>query len=147
MSNVRAWPGNDIWLLSYLSIKSVQVIFAKVLSDVNVSNAPVVLASALQALLPSRRAALAFISSLPFTPSEAARWDWTDSFIPRNSRREDWQEEVEIAQLDQEIQPKVNSSDDRRRIVTQVGSVRCNRDLSNPITQYEAAVDMDRAQK
>ena len=54
---------------------------------------------------------------------------------------------MEIAQLGQEIQPKVNLSDDGRRIVTQVRSVRFNKDLSNLITQYEAAVGMDRAQK
>ena len=132
--------GSPIWLLSYLSIKGVRVVFARILSDLNVGSAAVVLASA-------PRAALVFISSLPLTPSKAGGWDWTDSFIPRNSRRENWQQEMKIAQLGQEIQPKVNLQDDGRRIVTQVRSVRFNKDLSTLITQYEAAVGMDRAQK
>ena len=139
--------GSPIWLLSYLSIKGVQVILARILSGVNVGNAPVVLASAPQVLLPSRRAALALISSLPLTPPKVGRWDWTDSFLPRNSRRENWQQEMEMAQLGHELQTKVNLSDDGRRIVTQVRSVRFKKDLSNLISRYEAAVGMDRAPK
>ena len=139
--------GSPIWLLSYLAINAIQAVVARKFSSVKIGNEPVALASAPQVVLPSRRAALAFISSLPSTPPKVDRWDWTDSFMPRNARREAWQQEVDIAQLGQEREAKVNLSDDGRRIVTQVRGVRFEKELLKSIGKYEAAVGMNCAKK
>ena len=67
-----------------------------------------------QIILLSRRAALAFISSLPITPPKVGKWDWTDAFLPRNTRRGNWQMEMIVAELDQKQESTWPLSDDGR---------------------------------
>ena len=135
--------GSPIWLISILVAYAVRVGLSKIVSKVDLGTEPIEVVRAPQIVFPARRTALAFIASLPMTPSKADKWDWVDGFLPNNERRQSWQQEMDMADLVSADEAEVNLSDDGRRIVTQVRNVRFTKKLLESIDRYEAKVGLD----
>ena len=136
--------GSPIWLTSTLAAYLIYIASPRLRKGVCLPTGNIIqLDHAPQIILPSRRAALIFISSLPISSSTAGRWDWVDPFMPANPRRQKWQQEIELANLLSSVEPKVYLTDDVRRIVSQVRAVRFDSKLVDMIAKFEENVGLN----
>lgn len=138
--------GSPIWLISIMAACGVRAGLNKMISKVDLGTELVEIVHASQVVLPARRAALAFIASLPITPPKVGKWEWVEDFMPNSTRRERWQQEMDQAALASPVEPKLNLSDDGRRIVSQVRHVRFSKELVESIDGYEAKVGISKRQ-
>ena len=137
--------GSPIWLASIVTAFTIRFALSKIHSRVDIPASDLTeVVRAPQIVLPARRSALAFISSLPVTVQKGSRWEWVDGFLPNNERRESWQQEMELSNLADPVQPNVSLSEDSRRIVNQVRDVRFDKNLVELIHRYETKVGLDK---
>lgn len=91
--------GSAIWLGCYFLMRIPPWAFAKLVKRSETmpqkdAHHTVELVQPPPAQFSGRRAALAFIATLPHT-SKAGRWDWINGFLPPDARRRQWEKETE----------------------------------------------------
>lgn len=91
--------GSAIWLCCYFIMHIPPWLFAKLIKRSETmpqkdAHHTAELVQPPPAHFSGRRAALAFIATLPHT-SKAGRWDWINGFIPPDARRRQWEKETE----------------------------------------------------
>lgn len=83
-----------IWISAYLLMLVPNSLVQKRFPESQQRNLPGFFIQAPLLGFSSRRAALGFISTLPVS-ERTNKWAWTDTFMPDNSRRREWQNELD----------------------------------------------------
>lgn len=138
--------GSPIWLASIMTAYVIRASVNKIIRKPILVTDLIETVRAPQIVLPARRTALAFIASLPITSPKVGKWEWVDNFLPNNSRRAIWQQEMDEAALASANEPKLNLSDDGRRIVSQVRRARFGKELVEVIDRYKMKVGIGEKQ-
>ncbi|KAF2654711.1 hypothetical protein K491DRAFT_716836 [Lophiostoma macrostomum CBS 122681] len=97
--NDRQALGSLIWLACYLFMLIPPAIMAYRNPDMLIGSQRAASVRLPAIHFTGRKAALAFISTLPITGFVEGRWDWMDNFLPKNQRRKDWEKVIEAADL------------------------------------------------
>lgn len=117
--------GSGIWLMAYVLLLILSRLMSSMCPDTLLRHQPTTAERLDHIVFSSRRAALAFIATLPVSP-KAGQWDWMNGFIPADERRQHWEDEMARGGLgdDRELWENISISEHSRAILREVRKAR-----------------------
>ena len=131
--------GSVVWLLCYLVLKIPPRVLMKRCPDVLLDGQSAVAERLPPMTFSGRRAALAFIGSLPMTESKVGQWDWLDGFMPPNERRKQWEADIVAGGImhdEEEVEAKVDVEKDVKAVIDEVKTKRSKDEFRRPTQDF-----------
>ncbi|RDW64595.1 hypothetical protein BP6252_10246 [Coleophoma cylindrospora] len=135
--------GSGVWLIAYTVLLISSRLVTSRCPDALLRHQPTTADQLDHIGFSSRRAALAFIATLPVS-QKAGRWDWMNGFVPADERRKHW--EIEMAQggLGEDRVPEDDTSisASSRGILEEVRKARSSPEFVEASTKFNAAIGL-----
>jgi len=147
-SNDKQVFGSGIWLLAYLVLLIPSRLMMFKFPDALLRHQPTTADRLGHIVFSTRRAALAFIATLPVS-QKAGRWDWINGFVPPDDRRKRWEAEMAQGGLgeDRKLEKGVAISADSRAILEEVRMVRSRPDFVEASARFCDTVGLKQPRK
>lgn len=105
--------GSAAWLAAYLVLLAPARLLLRRCPDALLKGLPASAERLAPLIFSSRRAALAFVATLPMTEPKAGKWEWLNGFLPPDERRKVWEAEMDRVlpeRNDEEVRKSVEGS-------------------------------------
>jgi hypothetical protein len=135
--------GSGIWQIAYVVLLILSRLMASRCPDALLRHQPTTADRLGHIVFSSRRAALAFIATLPVS-QKSGQWDWMSGFVPADERRKRWEAEMAQGGLgeDRDIGDDISISASSRAILEEVRKARSRPEFVEASERFCAAIGL-----
>lgn len=142
-ANGKQVVGSGIWQIAYVVLLVLSRLMALRCPDALLRHQPTTADQLGHIVFSSRRAALAFIATLPVS-QKSGQWDWMSGFVPADERRKRWEAEMAQGGLgeDRDVGDDVSISASSRAILQEVRKARSRPEFAEASGRFCAAIGL-----
>ncbi|RDW68665.1 hypothetical protein BP5796_09322 [Coleophoma crateriformis] len=135
--------GSGVWLIAYAVLLISSRVVTSRCPDALLRHQPTTADQLSHIGISSRRAALAFIATLPVS-QKSGRWEWMNGFVPADERRKHWENEMAQGGLgeDRVLEDDTSISASSRGVLEEVRKARSSMEFVEASAKFYAAIGL-----